>query len=113
MIIWAIFACVLIATLSAIVAARALYIAKNVADRLVSLQIAPASFDSRISSLADSLAETQDALTTLANRVKMMRVRNAANHTGESNTIPSDPAELKGYLRRKAGLIAGQPAPHK
>ena len=106
-------ACVLIATLSAVVSARALYIARNAADRLASLPTAPASSESRISSLADSLAETQDALATLANRVKMMRVRNAANHVGESNTIPSDPAQIKDYLRKKAGLVAGQPAPHK
>jgi len=112
MISFMIFACVLIATLSVAVAARALYIARNAAERLASSQTAPASFESRISSLADSLAETQDALQTLANRVKMMRVRNAANHVGESNTIPSDPAALKGYLRRKAGILPGKPVNH-
>jgi uncharacterized protein YlxW (UPF0749 family) len=113
MLSWVIFACVLIATACAIVAARLAFVARNAAQQLASSRIAPASLESRISSLGDSLAETQDALTTLANRVKMMKVRNAANHVGESNTIPNDPALLKDYLRKKAGLIAGQPAQHK
>lgn len=40
---------------------------------------------SRITSLETALSETQDALETLANRVKMQRVRNAANHIGEKS----------------------------
>lgn len=45
---------------------------------------------SRISSLETSLADTQDALQAVANRVKMQRVRNIADHaTGPRTKVGS------------------------
>jgi hypothetical protein len=49
------------------------------------LKVSPVS---RIKSLETSLADTQGALEEVANRVKMMRVRNAANHTETSGPKP-------------------------
>lgn len=105
------FSCASLAIISLWWAKKALTSARNAVRMLESLPTAQHSSDSRIDSLRDSLTETQDALQTLANRVKMMRVRNAANHVGELPT--NDPIALKAELRRRSGLVAGQPAPHK
>jgi hypothetical protein len=55
----------------------------------------------------------EETLKVLANRVKMQRVRTAALHVGDPPTIGNDPASVKAELRRRAGLVAGQPAPHQ
>jgi len=68
-----------------------------------------ASFESRLRSIEASQAEQAETLTTLANRVKMQRVRTAINHV---NDHASEPATIKDQLRRRAGLVAGKPAPH-
>lgn len=84
--------------------------ARRVAQLAESLPSAQCSCTSRLESLSTSLVETQDALAVLANRVKMQRVRNAANHA-----LPDEPQNvggLKDQLRRRAGLVAGQPAKH-
>ena len=66
------------------------------------------SLESRLQSVEQSLASTEDALLTLANRMKMQKVRAAANH------IPDpEPMNDKDALRRRAGIVAGQPAPHR
>jgi hypothetical protein len=70
-----------------------------------------ASIESKLRSIESSQADTGDALMTLANKVKMQRVRTAANHI---NDRPDDEAgSLKDRLRAKAGLTAGQPARHQ
>lgn len=69
------------------------------------------SLASKVRSIEQCQAESDDAMTQLANRVKMQRVRNAANHIRDPE--PSDPIQLKAHLRRKAGLVAGQPANHR
>lgn len=46
---------------------------------------------SRIKSLETSLQETQDALAELANRVKMMKVRGAANHVRDEKRASGEP----------------------
>jgi len=46
---------------------------------------------SRLKSLETSLADTQDALTEVANRVKMMKVRNAASHSDPKAGALPDP----------------------
>lgn len=72
------------------------------------------SFELRLQSMSECLTQTDEALKVLANRVKMQRVRNAANHINDASDLPTvDAGTIKDQLRRRAGLIAGQPAPHK
>lgn len=101
----------LCAIASALSAARSRKVAQSAQALAESVVREPTSLKSAVQSLADSLAETQDALTVTTNRVKMMRVRSAANHTRDEP--PIDKAATKEELRRRAGLVAGQPAPHK
>lgn len=53
--------------------------------------VLPSSLASRVNSLETSLAEQADTLTTLANRVKMQRVRTAANHVQRAEESAPDP----------------------
>jgi len=46
---------------------------------------------SRVASLEERLTETEETLSGLANRVKMMRVRNAVTHTDKPNGAVPDP----------------------
>lgn len=46
---------------------------------------------SRLRSVEQSLTDTQDALTEVANRVKMMKVRSAANHSDPDKRGLPDP----------------------
>lgn len=46
---------------------------------------------SRVASLEERLTETEETLSGLANRVKMMRVRNAVTHTDKLNGAEPDP----------------------
>ena len=69
------------------------------------------SIASKLRSIEQCQAENDDAMAQLANRVKMQRVRNAANHIRDQE--PIDPTNIKAHLRRKAGLVAGQPANHR
>lgn len=74
-------------------------------------EIPRCSCEKQVKTLQDALADTNDALMGLANRVKMQRVRTATNHVGEkSDAVPGE--TIKDMLRRKAGLVAGQPAKH-
>lgn len=93
----------LIAALSAVRIARAMTESPLAAMR---------SFESKLRSIESSQADTGDALMQLANRVKMQRVRTAANHV-QDRPIDDDPASVKDRLRIKAGLVAGQPARHQ
>ena len=70
-----------------------------------------ASFASKLRSIESLVTETSDALATLANRFKMQKVRNAATHVNDRE--PEFELPLKEQLRRKAGLVAGKPAPHQ
>jgi len=65
-------------------AARAAARAQELQDRLTVLPW------SQLQSLASSLTDTQETLTELANRVKMMRVRNAVRHTDDSKNGEPD-----------------------
>ena len=49
------------------------------------------SIELRTESVQASLTETQEALSQVANKVKMMRVRSAANHVNDSKTDEPDP----------------------
>lgn len=70
-----------------------------------------ASFASKLRSIESLVNETSDALAALANRFKMQKVRNAVTHVNDRE--PEIELPLKEQLRRRAGLVAGQPAPHK
>lgn len=85
--------------------------ARNVAKRTASQRQNPASSESRLRSIEQQLVEQADTMTTLANRVKMQRVRTAANHVSDPTSV--EPRTVKDELRIRAGLRAGQPAPHK
>lgn len=91
-------------------AIRAAFVAQNAAQAMASQPASLRSLASRLSSIEQCQAETTEALTVLANRVKMQRVRNAANHIADA---PMPEESTKDALRRKAGLIAGQPARHQ
>jgi len=71
-----------------------------------------ASFASKLRSIENSQADTADALMTLANKVKMQRVRTAANHI-QDRPDEDETASVKDRLRIKAGLTAGRPARHQ
>jgi hypothetical protein len=63
----------------------------------------PRSLDSRVQSLEQSVEDTRLTLEQLANRVKMMRVRNAVNHTTDK-TDPDpyrDPNAWRTEMNRK------------
>lgn len=86
---------------------------RNAVRHLESQPPQPCSCESKTRSLAASVEELQLAITDVANRVKMMRVRSAVNHVRDPDELPSDPASLKNVLRKRAGLMAGKPAPHR
>jgi len=89
---------------------RAASDARNVAHTMASQLASLRSLASRTASIEQCQEETSEALKVLANRVKMQRVRTAANHV--SDPINAD-ENVKDALRRKAGLTAGQPARHQ
>jgi hypothetical protein len=70
-----------------------------------------ASIESRLRLIESSQTDIAAELQALANRVKMMRVRNATNHTSDRDEMNG--ATLKDRLRMKAGLMAGQVARHR
>lgn len=86
-------------------------IAVRIASRAMASQPADvALFASKLRSIEHCQAEQGETLTQLANRVKMQRVRTAINHIADPEP---EPGTIKDQLRRKAGLIAGKPAPHQ
>lgn len=74
---------------AAIYAARSATAARELQDRLLPLPL------SRLQSLETSLADTQDALAEVANRVKMMKVRGAASHVREPTAKSDAPDPYK------------------
>lgn len=83
------FLSVLAATLAALSATR-------VRELLDELQRFPGS---RLKSLETSLADTQGALEEVANRVKMMKVRNAANHSDSRGALPDPYKDPDGWRK--------------
>lgn len=73
--------CLILALLLARIAARV----SEFEDRVRSLNASPSA------SLSERLSELEETVSLLANRVKMMRVRNAATHTDKSNGADPDP----------------------
>lgn len=62
------------------------------------------------------LAELSDAIgkgNALLKRINSRDVMRDRREAKSADGPPDDPAQLKAYLRRKAGLVAGQPAPHR
>ena len=80
--------------------ARSATAVRELQDRLHPLPL------SRLSSLETSLADTQGALAEVVNRVKMMKVRNAANHVKRETEEPDpykDPDLWRQMMNRKIG----------
>jgi hypothetical protein len=70
---------------------------RELQDRLAHLPV------SRLKSVETSLTELQDGLEAVANRVKMMRVRNAANHVADKSGAPdpyTNPDEWRKEMNR-------------
>ena len=91
---------------------RAAFVAQNVARTMASQPASHRSLASKVASIEQCQEETSEALKVLANRVKMQRVRTAANHVSDPISV-DDGGTVKDQLRRKAGLVAGQPARHQ
>ncbi len=100
----------LLATVCCGLSIRAAFVALAAARTMASQPASHRSLASKIASIEQCQEETSEALKVLANRVKMQRVRTAANHV--SDPISADES-IKDSLRRRAGLIAGQPARHQ
>lgn len=104
------FSIVLIATSLALSLGACLFAARiavrvqGLADQLQRLPV------SQLLSLAKSVTETQDVLSELAQRVKMMKVRNAVNHVKRGDTDEPDARlDPEGWRRWKnAQLRAGE-----
>lgn len=92
--------------ITAVCAAR--FAARTTGSPLAKLR----SIESKIASIEQCLDEQAESLKVVANRVKMQRVRTAANHVSD---LPNaeDGFTLKDQLRKQAGLTAGKPARHQ
>ena len=104
----------LIASALAILGAlRASAATANLHGLLSSLEKSERLTPSRLAELADvrDAIEKANALLKRVNSREAMRARNQKNLDVE--LVPDDPAALKAYLRRKAGLVAGKPAAHE
>ena len=95
---------------SALIASLSLAVAvwsARTAIRVLVSQQAPQRFnESQLQSLRDSIAENADALSTLANKVKMMKVRAASNHSEGSPGEPDpykEPDKWREQMQRKLG----------
>lgn len=83
-----------LAILACVFAARSAVQLRELQDELIRF---PAS---RLKSLEASLTDTQDAVTEVANRVKMMKVRSAASHTdGNSGKLPDPYKDPDGWRK--------------
>ena len=104
----------LIASAFAILAAlRASAAIAKALGSLSSLEKSERLTPSRLAELADvrdAIDKGNALLKRINQRAVMAERRKEANGT---DAEPSDPASLKAYLRRKAGLVAGKPAPHE
>lgn len=108
--VWITISFALLAAVCFVLSLRALSDARNVAHTMASQLALLRSLASKTASIEQCQAETSEALTVLANRVKMQRVRTAANHVSDQTNADES---VKDALRRKAGLTAGQPARHQ
>ena len=101
---WTVILCVSSVALSSLSLAVALFAVQRAKAGAESLPGKLRSLPSRVESLEDSLAETQLALAEVANRVKMQKVRNAANHvkreTGEPDAA-SDPEAWRAWKNKQ------------
>lgn len=86
---WLVISCALTAVLSVVSLAVAIFAVRSAA-RVVELPAAKLRLlESRTQSIADSVAECQDLVKDLANRVKMARVRRAGTeHATRDDELP-------------------------
>lgn len=107
--LWLVVICVCAAALCLFSLAGCVLTVRNAVKQLELAAPPACSCASSVRALSASQEELQAAITEVANRVKMMRVRNAVNHVPD---LPNDPASMKDALRKRAGLTAGKPARH-
>jgi len=109
---WAHIFSALLAVLCILSMLLSLYAVRFATRRTESPLVRLRAVESRLQSLEQCTNETAESLQVVANRIKMQRVRNAANHASDPMNA-DEPLTYKDQLRRRAGLVAGKPAPHK
>lgn len=103
-----------IAALSALfLSARAYAIAARCSGEVLTLERTERLTPSKLAELAE-LRESIARAESLLEKVNRRAIA-AAKPRGDDGTfrLPTDPAALKAELRKRAGLRAGEPAPHK
>lgn len=93
----------IVSIVAVLISAWAAYVALRAVRVSESRLTLPRSLDSRVASLEQSVADWQSTLEQLANRVKMMRVRNAVNHVADK-TDPDpyrDPNAWRAKMNRE------------
>lgn len=109
---WITISFVFLAILSILSLLVAVFAAQNVARMTEFPRAELHSLASKMRSIESCQSATESALMDLANRVKMQRVRNATNHVRDREPEENEPTTEKDKLRKRAGLLAGRPAPH-
>lgn len=91
----------------------AAYLARAAIRASESRLAVPRSLDSRTQSLEQSVAELQSTLEELANRVKMMKVRNAVRHVPDRDAEPDPYRDPNGWRERmNKRLMFGHSTPN-
>ena len=83
--------CLLLSIVAAFFAARSARIAQDLRDRFERFKTQQMRSPSDVGSLSARLDELESTMEVLANRVKMQKVRNAANHAERADAGLADP----------------------
>ena len=89
----------------------AAFAARNAARTTALPRAELASIASKLRSIELNHLEMVETVTKLAHKYKMQKVRNAVDHVSDPMSV-DEALSVKDQLRKKAGLIAGQPAKH-
>lgn len=97
------FFALIVSLFAAVISGWAAYVALRAVRVSESRLTLPRSLDSRVESLEQSVADSQSTLEQLANRVKMMKVRNAVNHVPDRSSPDPyrDPNAWRAEMNRK------------
>ncbi len=101
---WLYIFCVSTAALSLLSLGAVIFVARRAAHAQALPLVNLRSVESRLASFENSLADQATALEAIANRVKMMKVRNAANHVESSQGEPDpfkDPDRWRAAMNSK------------